>query len=288
MKREASASSRKKKPARKSGGVPSWLWLLIGTLAGGFIMFLIYISGAAPQLPNLKATAKQAQHNEKTASDNKTVSEPAAPPKRTSPVFEFYTKLPEGGGAVTDIPAGAQPQNSQPQPQNTATQNAVTTAATPTTGEPAPTNTSTPSATPTTTPAAQTAPAPQKTEALDPIQQLLAQQEAEKHKTTKTEKKPEAEKKVDTDKKADATKSTTVNTTGKLYLQAGVFRNRSEADKLRTKITSLGLKPSTQNITNQDGETLQKILIGPFNKKSDMDDASIILTGNKINVFPAR
>ncbi|HQQ62802.1 MAG TPA: SPOR domain-containing protein [Pseudomonadales bacterium] len=295
MKREASSSSRKKKPARKSGGVPSWLWLLIGTLAGGFIMFLVYISGVAPQLPNLKAAPKQAQHSEVPPASNKAGSEPAAPPKRTSPVFEFYTKLPEGGGAVTDAPPGAQPQNVQP--QNTQAPNASATgtpvpnpsATTPAQPTATATTTTAPSAaTPAVAPASQTAPAPQKTEALDPIQQLLAQQEAEKNKSAKPEKKAEPEKKTEVEKKSDTTKLQAVNTTGKLYLQAGVFRNRTEADKLRAKIASLGFKPSSQNITNHDGETLQKILIGPFNKKTDMDEASIILTGNKINVFPAR
>jgi cell division protein FtsN len=280
IKREASSSSRKKKPARKSGGVPSWLWVLIGTFAGGFIMFLVYISGVAPQLPNLKAAPKQAQHSDMSATSGKPASEPAAPPKRTSPVFEFYTKLPEGGRAVTDVPAGVQPQNAQPQtPPAPSPATPATTAS-----QPDATTTNTNAQSTVTQTPTQTA-APQKTEALDPIQQLLAQQEAEKH---KTEKKADTEKKPDIDKKTDAAKSANINTSNKLYLQAGVFRNRAETEKLRAKIISLGLKPTTQTINSHDGETLQKVLVGPFSKKTDMDDASIILTGNKINAFPAK
>lgn len=279
MKREAS----RKKPARRSGGVPSWLWVLIGTLAGGLIMFLVYLSGVAPKLPNLKAAATPPQHAEASDTAKTNITEPSAPPKRTSPVFEFYTKLPEGG-SVTDIPAGAQPQNPVAPNAPVTTPSATN----PTPAQPDGAATQPPATSPATTTASTPATEPTPpTEALDPIQQLLAQQEAEKQKATKPQTTPAANTQK-TAKKADTTKTPSINTTGKLYLQAGVFRNHAEADKLRTKIASLGLKPSMQSMSNSSGETLQKVLVGPFAKKADMDEASIILTGNKINAFPVK
>ncbi len=281
MKREA---TRKKAPARKSGGVPSWLWLLIGTLAGGLIMFLVYLSGVAPQLPDLRTQQPSAAAG-KPAADKPgetAKAEPAAPPKRTSPVFEFYTKLPEGGQKITDIPPGAQP---SPVP--------ATDAATQT--QPAPPATTPDAQVPAATeqPAA-SKPAPvattPQTEVLDPIQQLLAEQEKEKQLAAKTEKKTETKPATVNTTGINTTgiNTTGINTSGKLYLQAGVFRNAAEAEKLRARIAGLGLKPSMQPITNSSGETLQKVLVGPFASKIDMDKASMSLTGNKINVIPVK
>ncbi|HSC75298.1 MAG TPA: SPOR domain-containing protein [Pseudomonadales bacterium] len=234
-----------RKPARKkSGGVPSWLWVLVGTLVGCLIMFLVYLSGMAPQLPNLKPAAQQA-----VAPAEQKSSEPAAPPKRVSPVFEFYTKLPEGGQPVTDIQPGT-----QPPPANTA----VPTPATPA-------GTANP----------------------DPIQQLLAEKEA-----AKTEPKPAAvppEPVKPEPAKTEAAKAEAPKvTSGGRYLQAGVFRSKAEVDKLKARIALLGMKANVQSVTNSKGETLQKVLVGPFNSAEGMNDAKIILDGNGVNTIPVK
>lgn len=241
-----------RKPARKKkGGVPSWLWLLVGTLVGCLIMFLVYLSGAAPQLPNLKSAQQPAAQPEQKT------SEPAAPPKRVSPVFEFYTKLPEGGQPVTDIQSGDQPPV-----------NAV--APTPTT--------------------------PASAANLDPIQQLLAEKEAAKAEPkpatvpeiAKSEPvKPEPTK-VETAKIEAAATPAPKAIGGGRYLQAGVFRSKAEVDKLKARIALLGMKPTVQSVTNAKGETLQKVLVGPFSSVTDMDDAKIILTGNGVNTIPVK
>lgn len=231
-----------RKPARKKkGGVPSWLWLLVGTLVGCLIMFLVYLSGAAPQLPNLKSAQQPAAQPEQKT------SEPAAPPKRVSPVFEFYTKLPEGGQPVTDIQSGDQPPV-----------NAV--APTPTT--------------------------PASAANLDPIQQLLAEKEA----AAKPESvKPEAKVEPKLEPKPEPVKPALAKPpVNGQFLQAGVFRNKAEVDKLKARIALLGMKPTVQSVTNAKGETLQKVLVGPFSSMSDMDDAKIILTGNGVNTIPVK
>ncbi|HQQ75609.1 MAG TPA: SPOR domain-containing protein [Pseudomonadales bacterium] len=236
-----------RKPARKKkGGVPSWLWLLVGTLVGCLIMFLVYLSGAAPQLPNLKSSQQPVvQPEQKT-------SEPAAPPKRVSPVFEFYTKLPEGGQPVTDIA-----------PET-----------------PAPTTPITP-------------PVPAETGAPDPIQQLLAEKAAAKPELVKPEPvKPEAAKsetaKPEATKPEPAKSLAAKSLSSGRYLQAGVFRNNAEVDKLKARLVLLGMKSTIQPVTNAKGETLQKVLVGPFSSTESMDDAKIILTGNGVNTIPVK
>jgi cell division protein FtsN len=254
-----------RKPARKkSGGVPSWLWVLVGTLVGCLIMFLVYLSGAAPLLPNLKT----AQPVTPTATQpEQKPNEPAAPPKRVSPVFEFYTKLPEGGQPVTDI--------KQPSPEMPVTTPAVT--------NPAAT-TPTPVAPPIT---------PTTTAATDPIQQLLAEQAAAKPEPVKSEPvKPESAKPIEVTKpeaKPEPTKPVAAKplASGR-YLQAGVFRNNAEVDKLKARLALLGMKPVIQPVTNAKGETLQKVLVGPFSSTESMDDAKIIMGGNGVNTIPVK
>jgi cell division protein FtsN len=253
-----------RKPARKkSGGVPSWLWVLVGTLVGCLIMFLVYLSGIAPPLPDLKAS-QPATVDHPVQAQPAVGSEPAAPPKRVSPVFEFYTKLPEGGQPVTDIQPGTQPVTDMP----AAVQ---------------------PSAT--TTPSAAVA------ENLDPIQQLLAEKEAAKVEPTPEAVKPELIKpeavkpeaaKPEVAKPEMAKPVTAKAPASGRYLQAGVFRNKAEVDKLKARVALLGMKSTVQSTTNAKGDTLQKVLVGPFSSAEDMDDARIILGGNGVNTIPVK
>lgn len=246
-----------RKPARKkSGGVPSWLWVLVGTLVGCLIMFLVYLSGAAPQLPNMKPVQPVASATTQTEQKS---NEPAAPPKRVSPVFEFYTKLPEGGQPVTDI--------KQPSPEMPVATPAITNPATATTPTPV---------------------APPTTTAADPIQQLLAEQAAAKPEPVKPESATPAEV-TKPDAKPEPAKPVVAKPLGSgRYLQAGVFRNNAEVDKLKARLALLGMKPVIQPVTNAKGETLQKVLVGPFSSNESMDDAKIIMGGNGINTIPVK
>lgn len=328
LKKESSARKGKKKPApKKSGGVPSWLWLLAGTLVGFLIMLLVYLSGFAPPLPNPRSAE---QKSTTSKSETKQAGEPAAPAKRVSPVFEFYTKLPEGGQPITNIQPGEQPDPAAPLPAANKDANVAQ-------------------------PAKETQQqAPQQP--LDPIQQLLAEQEAAKLAATKaaavakpdapktdaqkadvakTEKaktetaKPEMTSKPEVAKapstkpdaaKTDAAKAeqakkelakaelakteqakaeqakkeaakTAAAPTAALkgrYLQAGAFRSKSEIDRQRAKISLLGLRPSVLTVTNEKGESLQKVVVGPFNSDREMESARILLNGNGVSSIPAK
>ena len=250
-----------RKPARKkSGGVPSWLWVLVGTLVGCLIMFLVYLSGIAPPLPDLKASQSATADHPVQAQPPAAGSEPAAPPKRVSPVFEFYTKLPEGGQPVTDIQPGTQPVLETPAAAQ---------------------------------PPATTTPPPAVAENLDPIQQLLAEKEAAKVEPTPVAVvKPEPAKpepaKPDAAKPEAAKPVTAKAPASGRYLQAGVFRNKAEVDKLKARVALLGMKSTVQSATNAKGDTLQKVLVGPFSSAEDMDDARIILGGNGVNTIPVK
>ena len=187
-------------------------------------------------------------------------SEPAAPPKRVSPVFEFYTKLPEGGQPVTDIQPGTQPVLETPAAAQ---------------------------------PSATTTPPPAVAENLDPIQQLLAEKEAAKVEPTPVAVvKPEPAKpepaKPDAAKPEAAKPVTAKAPASGRYLQAGVFRNKAEVDKLKARVALLGMKSTVQSATNAKGDTLQKVLVGPFSSAEDMDDARIILGGNGVNTIPVK
>ncbi|MEZ5494810.1 MAG: SPOR domain-containing protein [Pseudomonadales bacterium] len=250
---------------KKSKGIPSWLWVLVGTLVGCLIMFLVYLSGVRPP-QSLPAAA----NTNAPAATPAAPEQPPAPPKRVSPVFEFYTKLPEGGQPVTDIAPAAQPTMPQ-QPVAPAGDAA---------GQPAPTPA-------VTTTAAQspiaaepekktTVATPAPAEELDPMQQLLAQKEQER--------KAKGQAKVIKEKPS----ATATSAGGARYLQAGVFRNKAEAEKLRSKISRLGVSASIRTVSGADGASLQKVMAGPFRSSEEMDDAKIILNGNGINSISAK
>ncbi len=333
LKKESSARKGKKKPApKKSGGVPSWLWLLAGTLFGFLIMLLVYLSGFAPPLPNPRSAE---QKSATSKSETKQAGEPAAPAKRVSPVFEFYTKLPEGGQPITNIQPGEQPDPAGPQSAANQATNKDATVAQPAQAKSQP---------------------PASQQPLDPIQQLLAEQEAAKLAATKAAAaakpdapKPDAQKtdvakaekaKTDATKpemtskpevaKAPAAKLNAAKTDAAKaeqakkelakaeqakaelakteqakkdaakvapapatalkgrYLQAGAFRSKSEIDRQRAKISLLGMKPSVLTVTNEKGESLQKVVIGPFNSDREMESARILLNGNGVSSIPAK
>ncbi|HNL92541.1 MAG TPA: hypothetical protein PKH01_06560, partial [Pseudomonadales bacterium] len=112
IKKEAPRQPSRRK---KNRGVPAWLLVLVGTLVGCLIMFLVYLSGVRPPVP---AAVIPPQSTPATPVVGSTVTseQTPAPPKRVSPVFEFYTKLPEGGQPVTDIAPATQPSQQDTKP----------------------------------------------------------------------------------------------------------------------------------------------------------------------------
>ena len=260
-------SPRPVKKKKVTKGVPQWAWTLGCTLAGALIMYLIYAAGYAPTLSAFQKnasvnTTELATDKSATAAQVDPNQEPPAPHKRTSPVFEFYTKLPAKGAPSVDSHALPDAQTTAAMPAQTASQ--VT--------------------------------APDASTDLDPIQQLLAQQAAAKQQNNGTSSVNEAVtdapapaqiEPVVTAKKETKTPAA-VKSPGRYALQAGAFRKRSEADTLRAKLLMLGVQASIQQMTNDKGESLHKVIAGPFASAADMDDAKIILGGNHINTIPVK
>jgi cell division protein FtsN len=258
-------SARPVKKKKASKGVPQWAWTLGCTLAGALIMYLIYAAGYAPTMPtfqknaSVKATESATDKSPTTANPSK---EPPAPPKRTSPVFEFYTKLPANGAPSVDS-------NALPDAQTSVAPAHPATAIT-----------------------------PQVIAAdMDPIQQLLAQQAAAKQQKANVPSVSETATEVPTaapvepvvnTKKEIKTPVAAAKSPGRFALQAGAFRKRSEADTLRAKLLMLGVQASIQPVTTDKGESFHKVIAGPFASAADMDDAKIILGGNHINTIPVK
>ncbi len=264
--RPAPPAPRKKK---STASVPTAVWALSGTAVGALVMYLVYVFGLVPPLANMKNTVASAEVTAAPASKVQAVAvtkEPPAPSKRTSPVFEFYTRLPSSGAPSVDSAALATP----PTPPAT-----------------------------TQTPAITQAPATSTTTAdMDPIQQLLAQQEAAKQQADSATRVPvtdsaqqsvpvasEAKPDVKPERKPN---DSAARSSGRFALQAGAFRKRSEADALRAKLMLLGVKSSIQSATNAKGEAMHKVIAGPFASEEDMDDAKIILGGNHISTIPVK
>ncbi len=60
-------------------------------------------------------------------------------------------------------------------------------------------------------------------------------------------------------------------------LQAGSFRNRNDADRLRAKLIMHGLDVRMQAVKSADGSTWHRILLGPFESRSKLNQAQDIL-----------
>lgn len=60
-------------------------------------------------------------------------------------------------------------------------------------------------------------------------------------------------------------------------LQAGSFRNRGDADRLRAKLIIRGLDVRMQAVKSSDGVIWHRILLGPFESRSKLNQAQDIL-----------
>ena len=63
------------------------------------------------------------------------------------------------------------------------------------------------------------------------------------------------------------------------FVQAGAFRNRTEADAQRARLSLLGM---SARITERDqaGRTIYRVRLGPFSSKADADSARSRVEGN--------
>ncbi len=66
----------------------------------------------------------------------------------------------------------------------------------------------------------------------------------------------------------------------RFYLQAGSFRQRSEADRVRAQILLMGLDVQLESAKLNSGETWYRVQVGPFQDRNSLTQAQQTLTGN--------
>ena len=73
---------------------------------------------------------------------------------------------------------------------------------------------------------------------------------------------------------------------GKKYiLQAGSFKNRNDAEKLKANLTLLSFEPHIQNVT-VNGTVWHRVRTGPYSQSNDLYDKIEQLRENNINAIP--
>ncbi|MCB1667956.1 MAG: SPOR domain-containing protein [Porticoccaceae bacterium] len=66
-------------------------------------------------------------------------------------------------------------------------------------------------------------------------------------------------------------------------LQAGSFKNPRDADSLRARLILLNLKASIETFSPRSGETWHRVLVGPFDKNTQVASARAKLASNRID-----
>lgn len=66
----------------------------------------------------------------------------------------------------------------------------------------------------------------------------------------------------------------------RFYLQAGSFRQRAEADRVRAQILLLGLDVNLENARLDGGEVWYRVQVGPFQDRATLSSAQTTLAGN--------
>lgn len=71
------------------------------------------------------------------------------------------------------------------------------------------------------------------------------------------------------------------------FLQAGAFAKPEEAEKLKAKLTLLGMEVNVQQATTQDG-TRHRVRLGPYKGADEMNKIRATLKQNHVETFPIR
>ena len=98
---------------------------------------------------------------------------------------------------------------------------------------------------------------------------------------------PENTGKVETPPEPEKTPEASAESTVRYYLQAGSFKQKADADRVRAQILLLGLDVHLESAKLNDGQTWHRVQVGPFNNKDSLDQAQSTLSGNGFqNLLP--
>ncbi|MFC5694109.1 SPOR domain-containing protein [Pseudomonas sp. GCM10022186] len=231
----------KKKPAPKRGAsryqapakkpVPGWVWLAIGLVIGGFVMFLNKLEPGRDEVRRAKpeqAAAGTAGGASSGKAANETDSagkaQPQAKPTPSSqepvkPKYDFYTLLPE---SEVIVPPEAVPKAPPPPP---------------------------------------------------PQQKPVTPEEAAKIDAARAQAALNGETPPPPPVVAKAP------VTNQFFLQAGSFRKRDDADRVRAQIILLGQNVQVESGTVRE-ETWYRVLVGPFANREQLASAQKQLAGS--------
>lgn len=95
---------------------------------------------------------------------------------------------------------------------------------------------------------------------------------------------PEQELRNKADKPELATSTTTANTQDNYILQAGSFRNATDAEQMKARLALLGSMATVQKVT-VNGQTWHRVRIGPFQGARKADEMRRMLSDNKIDTL---
>lgn len=70
------------------------------------------------------------------------------------------------------------------------------------------------------------------------------------------------------------------------YLQAGSFSNADDADKMKAKLSMLGMEVSVQTATLSDKGVWHRVRLGPYKGAGEMNKALAMLKQNGVNATP--
>jgi len=214
-------ASRYQAPAKKP--VPGWVWLAIGLVIGGFVVFLNQLEPGRDEVRRTKPEqAAAGTAGGKAGSDaGKAQGKPTppAPQEPAKPKYDFYTLLPE---SEVIVPPEAVPKETPAAPQD------------------------------------QKPVSPEEAAKLDAARAQAALNGQAVPPPPVVAKAP---------------------VTNQFFLQAGSFRKREDADRVRAQIILLGQNVQVESGTVRE-ETWYRVLVGPYANREQLASAQKQLAGS--------
>ncbi|MBT8149579.1 MAG: SPOR domain-containing protein [Gammaproteobacteria bacterium] len=68
-------------------------------------------------------------------------------------------------------------------------------------------------------------------------------------------------------------------------IQAGSFKTATQAESRLAELILLGLEPTVGEVTNANGERWHRVLLGPYNSRSQMASARSVIISNNIEAM---
>jgi cell division protein FtsN len=230
-----------------SGGVPGWIWAVIGILIGAVLMFAM--RGHLPMTPrasdgpqpNAQANPQRGSDAGAAATESTSATDNAPAPKK--PQYDFYSVLSEKEVRIPDAVISAQAKAEQQQKQQAAQQAAQAQQPAQATQKPAPGPAAVAEAiTPAPESAVHAAPTPTPT-----------------------------------------TAAATPAASGYL-LQVGAFPSPADAETLKAKLAMQGFVANVAAV-NVNGQTYNRVRLGPFHSATELESAKQRLASAGINAI---